>query len=157
MKIIVSMLLIISTLIVGCDRETLDGLNLKINTEVNSDYDKEKSTSAETNKTKVSTEVVEKEETPSEEKASESEQESTQEVVENKEEKEVNKITENDPDQPMSFKEISECSKAGITAKTNEIFYADNPQVKSIDSKNEKQLQAWKKIFYTEVEKNCNN
>lgn len=151
MKIIVSMLLIITTLIVGCDRETLDGLNLKINTEVNSDYDQEKSTSSETNKTKVSTEVVEKEEKPSE-----SEQESTQEVVENKEEKEVNKITENDPDQPMAFKEISKCSKAGITAKTNEIFYADNSQVKSIDSKNEKQLKAWKKI-YTEVEKNCNN
>lgn len=151
MKIIVLMLLIISTLIVGCDRETLDGLNLKINTEVNSDYDKEKNTSAETNKT----EVVEKEETASEEKASESEQESTQEVVENKEEKEV-KITENDPDQPMAFKEISECSKAGITAKTNEIFYADNPQVKSVDSKNDKQLKAWKKI-YNEVEKNCNN
>lgn len=154
MKIIVLMLLAMSTLMIGCDRQTLDGLNLKINGEINSNYDKEKTTSAE----KVSTEVAEKEEKSSEEKTleSKSEEESTQEVVENNQQKEVNQVRENDPDQPMAFKEIGECSKAGITAKTNEIFYADNTQVKSIDSKNEKQLKAWKKI-YNEVEKNCNN
>jgi hypothetical protein len=154
MKIFVLMLLAISTLTVGCDRQTLDGLNLKINGEINSNYDKEKTTSEE----KVSTEVAEKEEKSSEEKTLESktEQESNQEVVGNNQQKEVNQITENDPDQPMAFKEIGECSKAGITAKTNEIFYADNTQVKSIDSKNEKQVKAWKKI-YNEVEKNCNN
>ncbi|BAQ60588.1 hypothetical protein GM3708_994 [Geminocystis sp. NIES-3708] len=148
------MLLIISTLIVGCDRQTLDGLNLKINAEVNSEYDKDKNLSEEENQTQV----TEKEEISSEEKTStsESDKELTTEIVNNKQEKEEEKITENDPDQPMAFKEINECSKAGITSKTNEIFYADNPQVKSIDSKNEKQVKAWKKI-YNEVEKNCNN
>jgi hypothetical protein len=156
MKIIVSMLLIISTLTVGCDRQTLEGLNLKINAEVNSDYDKEKSASAENDSTELRT--GNKTETSSVGKRleSKSEKESTPEVAEKKQEKEINKVTENDPDEPMAFKEIRECSKAGITAKTNEIFYADNNQVKSIDSKNEKQLKVWKKI-YSEVEENCNN
>lgn len=151
MKIIVLMSLIISTLIVGCDKQTLDGLNLKINAEVNSKYDQDKNSSAEENQAQV-------EKTSSETKAStsESNQESNTKIVDNSQAKEEEKITQNEADQPMAFKEISECSKSGITSKTNELFYADNPQVKSIDSKNEKQIKAWKKI-YNEVEKSCNN
>ncbi|MBL1210283.1 hypothetical protein [Geminocystis sp. GBBB08] len=156
MKIIIWMLLIISTFMVGCDanstqsvRQTLEGLNLKINAEIKSDYDKEKKASEEIKK-------AEEESTSTSTEKAEVKSDNESQVVDQKASEKVEDRTENDEDKPMAFKEITECSKAGITAKTNEIFYAENSQVKSIDSKNEKQLKAWKKI-YGEVEKDCNN
>ncbi len=153
MKIIASMLLIISTFIVGCDREALDGLNLKINAEVNSNYDKDKNSSPEKTNTEASTT---KQENQSIDKSEvKSNNESSSAISDNQSSQKIDNVIENDVDKPMEFKEIKECSKAGITAKTNEIFYADNSQLKSIDSKNEKQLKQWKTI-YTQVEKECN-
>ncbi|MGI0482090.1 hypothetical protein ACN4EE_15055 [Geminocystis sp. CENA526] len=158
MKIFVLVMLSLSTLLVGCDRDALDGLNLKINADIKSSYDKE----AEEIKKDQSSEKTDK--TPSE--MVENLTKTVQKTIETKKEEISNSEvankksvgssnTENDPDAPIPFKEITECSKAGITAKTNEIFYADNSHLKSIDSKNEQQLKQWKKI-YSEVEKNCN-
>ncbi|NCO78318.1 MAG: hypothetical protein GW795_04060 [Cyanobacteria bacterium] len=157
MKIIVSMLLIISTFVVGCDREALDGLNLKINAEVNSNYDKDKDKDKNSSPEKTNTEAsITKQENQSIDKSEvKSNNESSSAISDNQSSQKVDNVIENDVDKPMEFKEIKECSKAGITAKTNEIFYADNSQLKSIDSKNEKQLRQWKNI-YAQVEKECN-
>ncbi len=145
-KIFAVLLSISSLMMVGCDRNTLNGLNLKINGEINSSYDNE------VKETQSSEESVSQTKTKAQVKETVSEESSAK--VEKKESvKQVNQ-TENDPDAPMAFKEIAECSKAGITAKTNEIFYADNPQVKSIDSKNQKQVKEWERI-YAEVEQKC--
>lgn len=142
MKNIALILLILSSVIAGCDRDTLKGLNLKINAEVKSDYDNEVTTKGGNN---VSTETkIETKKLPIEQ-ASQSE---------SKVKATPTKGT-NDPDTPMAFNEISDCSEAGIRAKTNEIFYSDNPQVKSIDSKNKEQVKKWKTI-YKEVENTCN-
>ncbi|BAQ64764.1 hypothetical protein [Geminocystis sp. NIES-3709] len=161
MKIIFLVLFAMSGLLVGCDREALQGLNLKINTEVKSDYDKEDTEIEEVEEVKdnigesstetdnnISSEV---DPNPLESKT---ENNPSQSISENN--TEVTNGIEKDPDEPMPFKEISNCSKSGITAKTNEIFYADNSHLKSIDSKDEKQMKIWKKI-YSEVEKECNN
>lgn len=164
MKIFFLIVLSLSTLLGGCDRATLDGLNLKINADLKSDYDKK---SEEVNKNQSSDNAGENsEKTPAQ--MAENFTKAVKKTIETKiEEKPTDdKVTEdkpvaennikNDPDEPMPFKEIAECSKAGITAKTNEIFYANNSQVKSIDSKNEKQVKAWKKI-YSQVEAECKN
>lgn len=162
MKIFFLIALSLSTLLVGCDRATLDGLNLKVNADIKSGYDKE---SEEANNNKSSESSIETtDKTPAQ--MAENFTKAVQKTIETKiEDKSAEKVVENKPvaqnniesdaDEPMAFKEIAECSKAGITAKTNEIFYADNSQVKSIDSKNEKQVKAWKKI-YSQVEKQCN-
>jgi hypothetical protein len=162
MKIFFLMVLSLSTFLLGCDRATLDGLNLKINADIESDYDKESETtnndqssetSAETtnnNPSDMAENVTEEEEKTMEAKQ---EEQTTENLGENQNVAENN--INNEADAPMPFKEIAQCSKAGITAKTNEIFYADNSNVKSIDSKDEKQVKAWKKI-YSEVEKDCN-
>lgn len=158
MKIFVLLMLSLSTLLVGCDRDTLNGLNLKINADIKSSYDKEveeikKDQSSEKTDNKASEMVENFTKTVQKTIETTKEDKSTPEVAKNKSTTISN--TENDPDAPMAFKEITQCSKAGITAKTNEIFYADNSHLKSIDSKNEQQLKAWKKI-YSEVEKECN-
>ncbi|WP_017296068.1 hypothetical protein [Geminocystis herdmanii] len=162
MKIFFLMVFGLSTLLVGCDRATLDGLNLKVNADIKSGYDKESEEANKDQSSETSIEMTDK--TPSEmaesltkavQKTIETKKEtqSTEKVAENKPVSENN--VKNDADEPMPFKEIAQCSKAGITAKTNEIFYADNSNVKSIDSKNEKQVKAWKKI-YSQVEQECN-
>lgn len=163
-KIFAVLLLISSLMMVGCDRATLDGLNLKINTEVQSDYDDETNEDENNNQNENENNEAQSSESPSENNATNA----TAEVEENQESAsdtqttetsetqsaQQNETAENDPDAPMPFKEIPECSKSGITAKTNEIFYADNPQVKSIDSKNQKQVKEWERI-YAQVEKEC--
>lgn len=151
----------LSIFLVGCDRATLDGLNLKVNADIKSGYDKESEEANNNKSSEGSIEMTDK--TPAE--MAENFTKAVQKTIETKiEDKSTEKVAENkpvaenniksDPDEPMAFKEIAECSKAGITAKTNEIFYADNSQVKSIDSKNEKQVKAWKKI-YSQVEGEC--
>ena len=142
MKNISLILLLLGTLTTGCDRDTLKGLNLKINAEVKSDYDGQAEVNQETQPTNNPT-VVENnqpESTTAETQA---------------ETKLVRKTVTDDPDAPLDFKAIQDCSKAGIKAKTNEIYYAENSQVKSIDSKNEKQVKQWKKI-YAQVSQSCN-
>jgi hypothetical protein len=162
MKIFFLMVLSLSTFLIGCDRATLDGLNLKINADIKSDYDKKSETTNNDQSSETPSETTNN--TPSE--IAENLTKAVQETINTtKQEQSLQKVGENQPveenksksdvDEPMPFKEITECSKAGITAKTNEIFYADNSNVKSIDSKNEKQVKAWKKI-YSEVEKDCN-
>lgn len=157
MKIFFLMVLSLTTLLVGCDRATLDGLNLKVNADIKSGYDKESETTNNKKSSDTSLEITDK--TPSE--MAESFTKAVQKTIETKTEKvaENKPVAENniksDADEPMPFKEIAQCSKSGITAQTNEIFYADNSNVKSIDSKNEKQVKAWKKI-YNQVEKDCN-
>lgn len=141
MKNIILILVLFTTLITGCDRDTLNGLNLKINAEVKSDYEEEKSSTQENNQTQVEA----KKETATPE--SEAETEPSKKVIEVRE-------TDN-PDAPLAFKDIQECSEADIIAKTNEKFYGNNAQLKSVDSKNEEQVKQWKKI-YQEVEKSCN-
>ena len=145
MKIITLVLLAISALITSCDRDTLSGLKVKVDAEVETGYDNDKDSTKTVVETKqsVTTEV-------SDNRTIE---------IENKTEpvatKSTSKITkEPDPDQPMAFNQITNCSTAGIRAKTNEIFYSENSQVKSIDSKNKEQVKAWKKI-YQKIEAQC--
>lgn len=157
MKIFLLLVLSLSTFLVGCDRATLDGLNLKVNADIKSGYDKESETTSNDKSSETASETTDK--TASE--MTENPTKTVQKTIETKEETQskenvAENNVKNDADEPMPFKEITECSKAGITAKTNEIFYANNSNVKSIDSKNEKQVKAWKKI-YSEVEKDCNN
>ena len=156
MKTIVLALLAISTLITSCDRDTLNGLKVKIDAEVKSEYDEgsnssetvtEKNTSVETQ----TTTKVETEESNSNQVTAKEDKTETESVVSNSTKK-VSK--ESDPDAPMAFNKITDCSDAGIRAKTNEAFYAKNSQVKSIDSKNKEQVKAWKKI-YKKFEAKC--
>lgn len=164
-KIFAVLLLMSSVMMVGCDRATLDGLNLKINTEIKSDYNEQKNQNKEdqergnkeneTSETESSQPPSENNATATIDKNQESASESQTKETAETQTAQQNNTAENDPDAPMPFKEIPECSKAGITAKTNEIFYADNPQVKSIDSKNQKQVKEWKRI-YAQVEQECN-
>jgi len=158
-KIFAVLLLISSLMIVGCDRATLDGLNLKINTEVQSDYDDEDNEDDNENENEGN--ESQSSQSPSENNATAQVEENQESASENQNSEasqpqsaQKNDTAENDPDAPMPFREIAECSKAGITAKTNEIFYADNPQVKSIDSKNQKQVKEWERI-YAQVEQEC--
>lgn len=168
MKILFLFLLIVSTFLGGCDRNALDGLNLKINTEVKSDYDDDKNNqdnndsqnetsdnNAHNNASESSSAVNDNKNNNATETTKKATMESANEPTTEKNANNVNGL-EPDADQPMPFKEITQCSKAGITAKTNEIFYAENANVKSIDSKNEQQMKAWKKI-YAQVEKECQN
>lgn len=142
MKNSVVLLLLFTTFITGCDRDTLSGLNLKINAEVKSDYEEETTATEGSSETQVETKSVTQAETKSE-----TEKSATTKII--------NVRETDDPDAPLAFKEIQECSKAYITAKTNEKFYAKNSQLKSLDSKNEEQLKEWKQI-YQEIEKGCN-
>lgn len=135
----------------GCDRTTLEGLNLKINADIKSGYDNDNAS-----KEKSAPENPGEGETETTPRMSEREKEDIPTNLQNKPIVEVNNTKVSDPDAPMAFEDIPQCSKSGITAKTNEIFYANNGQVKSIDSKNEAQVKQWKKI-YGEIEKNCNS
>jgi hypothetical protein len=147
MKSIFLGLVLISSLLGACDRQTLDGLNLKMKAEFNSDY--ESSSEVENEESKPMTN--DNSPFPSE-------------TLKNQPIKEVNVESESksaskpklepESDQPIAFKPLQDCSPSGITAKTNEIFYSQNSQVKSVDSKNEQQMKQWKKI-YAEVEAKC--
>lgn len=178
-KTIVS-LLVASVFLAGCDRQALEGLNLKINAEIKSGYEKGKETASPQTQQDSQTvspgnhntnrEVTGQ--TPQQQpdntvtsqlkgnnKASDKTENTppsspspSQEATTESTEVQV-KVKESDPDAPMPFKEIPECSPAGITAKTNEIFYARNPQIKSIDPKNPEQMKQWKEIYAQEAKK----
>lgn len=150
MRIALLLVILVSSLMTGCDRNTLQGLNLKFNGEIKSDY--EENSDSNQNQTKYNTEI--KPEQSQEPANNQSEPEIVPDTLKNKPIQQVNNTKDSDPDAPMAFKPISDCTKSGITAKTNEIFYSNNSQVKSIDSKDEKQLKAWQEI-YNKVEASC--
>jgi hypothetical protein len=159
MKPIFLALILVTSVLGGCDRETLQGLNIKFQGEVNTDYDS--SSDGEAQKSEVG--GNESNPTTRDNSPSPSEKIKNQPVKEVKRESQLDSepksVSEQptlqpDSDQPIAFKPMENCSPSGITAKTNEIYYSKNSQVKSIDSKNEKEMSEWKKI-YAEVEAKC--
>jgi len=134
MKITIVIISLLSLTLVGCDKETLDGLNININADIKSDYNKEEVTTDNQSNPDSTENVVG---TPSNQISN-------------------NNSTANnsDPDAPLPFRPISDCSPSGITMKTNETFYAGRGQVKSIDSKNEQELKAWREM-YAKFEAEC--
>lgn len=129
-----------SLILVGCDKEALDGLNIKINADIKSDYEKEK--------------VTENNQSPEVKATSETKSPAENVKVENNQ----NTVTNNqttmvDGDQPMPFKAIAQCTPAGITVATNEQFYA-NSGVKSVNSKNTEELKKWQEL-YDKIEAQC--
>jgi hypothetical protein len=152
MKIILIAIVIVSSILGGCDRQTLDGLNLKFKGELNSDYKNSQTETKNSSESQSNTE----EKTSSKEEVANNETKNTSEVVSNKEVKEVQETSNSNPDAPLPFKQVKECSDAGIIAETNKIFYAQNPNVKSINSKNEEQVKAWK-LIKNEVKEKCEN
>jgi len=49
---------------------------------------------------------------------------------------------------------LKDCSEAGITAKTNELFYADNPDLESINSQDRQKVEEWKSIYH-QIKSKC--
>ncbi|AUC59704.1 phospholipid trafficking lipoprotein MlaA [Cyanobacterium sp. HL-69] len=126
-------ILILSTLsffLVGCDRAALDGLNLKINADIRSDYDEQTQTienSSDNNNSANS---------PSNTNTSTNSNPPTSN----------NTNAVDNSDSPRSLSPIAQCSSSDITMRANQEFYSSRGQVKSIDSKNEEEMKAWKEI-----------
>ena len=140
MKALVIALTIFSTLLTGCDRQTLDGLRLQFNADLKSDYeDREREQGSEPTSQSQPTQ-------PSEPAAQQEEKPQNQPVRQVK--------SESDPDEAPPFRPLEACSKGDIIAQTNKIFYKNNPQVKSIDSKNKKQMKNWEQI-QAQVKQKC--
>lgn len=152
MKTILIAVVIVSSLLGGCDRDTLQGLNLKFKGEINSDYQQKEANNEDSSQS--NSPVTEN--TPSREEKPNNGEKNTSEVRGNKPVKEVNNQSNSDPDAPLPFNPLKDCSDSGINAKTNEIFYANNGNVKSINSKNEEEVKEWKSI-YNEVKSKCQN
>ncbi|MBE9222248.1 hypothetical protein IQ215_06010 [Cyanobacterium stanieri LEGE 03274] len=134
MKKTILILFVLSFTLVGCDRATLDGLNLRINADIRSDYDKQEETSENSNNNSESNN------NPNINTSSPNNH-NTSNVV-------------NDPDGGIPFNPIANCSPSDITRRTNEEFYSSRGQVKSIDSKNQEEVNAWKEI-YGRIETEC--
>jgi hypothetical protein len=146
MKILLIAVTTISTLLVGCDRQTLQGLNLKFRAELNSNYD---NSEAKTQPQSESNSPVAENPVSSQDSAT---NRPSAETFPNQPVREIK--AESDPDGPLPFKPLKDCSEAGITAQANKIFYASNPNLKSIDSKDEQQVKEWKAI-YRQLEQKC--
>lgn len=139
MKALVIALTIFSTLLTGCDRQTLDGLRLRFQADFKSDYENSQPSS----QTQPSSNQAgpKTEETPREE--------------ENWQKQPVREIkSESNPDEAPPFFPLEKCSKGDIVAQTNEIFYERHSQGKSIDSKDKKLMKEWQKI-HAQVEQKC--
>lgn len=149
MKITLIVVAFLSTFLAGCDKEMLNGLNIKFQGEVSSDYQEGQQNNSDSPSNSTETENK----SFSEEK-SDSIEPQKPEVFRNKPVREVNNQSNSDPDAPLPFYALKDCSDAGITAKTNEVFYAKNPNVKSINSKNQQQLKEWKSL-YQEIKAQC--
>ncbi|MBF2055638.1 MAG: hypothetical protein IGQ45_00150 [Cyanobacterium sp. T60_A2020_053] len=139
-KAVLLLLSLSSFILISCDKEALDGLNIKINADIKSDYEKEKAT-----ENSQSSEVTATSETKS--PVENAKTENNQNAITN------NQTTMVDGDQPMPFKAIAECTPAGITVTTNEQFYA-NSGVKSVNSKNSEELKKWQEL-YNKIEAEC--
>lgn len=137
MKKTIVILSLLSLTLVGCDRDTLDGLNIRINADIQSDYEREQ-------------------------EATENPSNSSDNNVQNPQNNsnDINSNPNNgsgvvnDPDAPMPFSAIADCSPSSITQRTNEEFYSSRGQVKSIDSRNEQEMSAWKEI-HGRIEAQC--
>ena len=143
MKALIITLTIFSTFLSACDRQTLEGLRLRFQADIKSDYDEEKETTTYPEKSNQTA-------SQSEEKP---EKWSDQPAPEVQSSGEVQPASA-DPDRPLPFRPLKPCSESGIVAQTNEIFYQRHPQLKSINSKNKQQMKEWKSI-QTEVEQKC--
>ncbi|AFZ47962.1 hypothetical protein Cyast_2009 [Cyanobacterium stanieri PCC 7202] len=136
MKKTILILSILSFALVGCDRDTLDGLNLRINADIRSDYDREEQTTDNPSNPSNNT--------------SENSNNSTSNTNPNN----TTSTVINDSDSAMPFNPIANCSPSDITRRTNEEFYGSRGQVKSIDSKNQEEVNAWKEI-HNRIEAEC--
>lgn len=148
MKALFIALTIFSTLLTGCDRQTLDGLRLGFQADFKSDYeDKGNEPTSQTQPSQSSQPSQSTQLSQSSQPASQQEEKSQNQPV-----REVK--SEPDPDQAPPFRPLEACSKGGIIAQANKIFYKKNPQVKSIDSKNKEQVNKWEQI-HGQVEQKC--
>lgn len=148
MKALIIALTIFSTLLTGCDRQTLDGLRLRFEADVQSDYeDPESEPNSQSQSSQSSQPSESSESSESSEAASEQEERSPKQAV-----RQVKSGP--DPDEAPPFNPLEACSKGGIIAQTNKIFYKNNPQVKSIDSKNKEQMKKWEQI-QIQVQEDC--
>lgn len=132
MKKTILILSILSFALVGCDRTTLDGLKLRINADIKSDYEQEEETPENPANPSNNNSQINNNSTPNN---------TTSNVV-------------NDPDRGIPFNPIADCSPSDITRRTNEEFYSSRGQVKSIDSKNQEEVNAWKAI-HNKIEAQC--
>lgn len=148
MKIMIIAMVVISTFLGGCNRETLDGLNIKVKGELNSDYNDNKKENENSSKS------TNTENTASPENELEEKNQETPNIIKNQQVIEVK--NNSNPDAPLPFYPIKDCSESGIVAETNKIFYAQNQNVKSIDSKNKEQMNKWKTIK-NKVKNKCEN
>ncbi|MGY6530977.1 MAG: hypothetical protein ACXITR_13720 [Cyanobacterium sp.] len=128
---------VLSFALVGCDRNTLDGLNLRINADIRSDYDKQEQTS----------------ENPSNPINNSSENTNNSSPTTPNNNPSSGSVV-NDADGGIPFKPIANCSPSDITKRANEEFYSSRGQVKSIDSKNQEEVSAWKEI-HGRIEAEC--
>jgi hypothetical protein len=150
MKITLIWVAILSTFLTGCDREMLKGLNLKFQGELSSDYKQEDGENQESSQSNSSgTEI-----NPSQAESSNEVENKAPEVFRNQPVQEVKNESNYDPDAPLPFNVLKDCSQAGMTAQTNKIFYAQNSNLKSINSKNEQQVKQWKSIF-NQIKSKC--
>lgn len=138
MKKTILILSILSFALIGCDRDTLDGLNLKINADIRSDYEKEQQTT----------------DNPSNPSNNTSENTNNPTSNTNSNPNTTTGTVVNDPDSAMPFNPIANCSPSDITRRANEEFYSSRGQVKSIDSKNQEEVNAWKEI-HNRIEAQC--
>lgn len=153
MKITLIVFAFLATFLTGCDKEMLKGLNIKFQGEVNTDYENEEN-NPNLSPNQSNSNVPEN--TPSSEEKNQNIEPEKNENFRNKPVREVNNQSNFDPDAPLPFYNLKDCSDAGITAKTNEIFYANNSNLKSIDSKNPQQVKEWKSI-YNKINSKCNS
>jgi hypothetical protein len=142
MKNVLLVLSACATLLIGCDRQTLEGLRLNFQAQVNSNYDQSQASQAD--KSKQSTQAAPPQEShnlnpnpvaPDSQPASEVKSGA-------------------DPDTAAPFNPLDSCSQGGIVAQTNEQFYKAHPQLKSIDSKDKQLVKEWKTI-HAQVKEKC--
>jgi hypothetical protein len=150
MKITLVAIAIVSSLLVGCDRQILKGLNIKFQGEIKSDYQDSESQNQDSSPSNSAI----TENNPSNQEKSNNLENDTPEVFRNQPLREVKRESTSDPDAPLAFKPLKDCSDAGITAKTNELFYAANPNLKSINSQDREKVAEWKSI-YNQVKGKC--
>ena len=152
MKITLIGIAFLATFLTACDKELLNGLNIKFQGEVNSNYKDSERNNSDLSASQSNSTATENK-SSSEENSNIIESEKP-ETFRNKPVREVNNQSNSDPDAPLPFYSLKDCSDAGITAKTNEVFYAKNPNLKSISSKNQQQVKEWKSI-YQEIQNQC--
>jgi hypothetical protein len=141
MKTLILVLTLFSTLLVSCDRQTLDGLRLNFQGEVKSDYQKKE----DNNQQQSQTTPPQQQQQPNTSQQADKEVQPTQAVN-----------SQANPDGGIPFSPLEKCSQGGMVAQTNQLFYQRYPELKSIDSKDQQLMKEWKKT-HTEVQQQCNS